>query len=65
MDHNYVDIEAYVQRAQKLRSDALGEFFSAGLRRLKQLFSRLKQNGMSSNAGVAKPSACIDSYYWP
>jgi hypothetical protein len=63
MDKDYVDIEAYVQRARKLRSEAVGEIFSAGLQGLKQLFTSLKPRRMPRDAVVANPSAFMDIRY--
>jgi hypothetical protein len=43
MEHHYDNIQATVQHANKLRSDALGELLEAGWNKLAQLGKRLMQ----------------------
>lgn len=40
-DYNYEDIDAYIRRAQQLRSQALGQWISAGFAACKRLAVRL------------------------
>ncbi|MBV5300020.1 MAG: hypothetical protein JZU64_18290 [Rhodoferax sp.] len=41
MKYSYIEIEAHIRQAQKLRSEAMGEILCAGWSSFKQLVNRL------------------------
>ena len=57
MDQNYIDIDAHIRRAQKLRSEAMGVLISSGLDRCKQFLVRFQYSGPARNTSGASPSA--------
>jgi hypothetical protein len=59
MEYTYIDIEAYVRRAQQQRSDALGEILSAGWKSFKQACVSLKQNLLHPGTRSVDTSATL------
>lgn len=55
-DYSYEDIEAYIRRANQLRSQALGELFSAGWAAGKRLYLHLLHREQASRQPVKQSS---------
>lgn len=53
MEYSYIEIEAFVRRAQQQRSDAMGEILSHSWKNLKQLLSRLAHHHAHSDKHLA------------
>jgi hypothetical protein len=41
MEHTYIDIEAHIREANRLRSDAMGEILASGWHKLTRLVTSL------------------------
>lgn len=57
MEYSYTDIEAHIREAKKLRSEALGEIFSAGCTKTAQWLKMLTQNHRHKHSTAASSSA--------
>ena len=56
MEYSYIDIEARIHQAQKMRSEALGEILSAGYTKTVQWLKTLIQHKPHQAAVAAKSS---------
>jgi len=65
MEQNYIDFDAHVERARKLRSLALAEFISACFAGLKKFLADLQYPKMPRNTVVTNSSAYMDPQYLP
>ncbi|MFZ4624868.1 MAG: RSP_7527 family protein [Rhodoferax sp.] len=52
MEYSYIEIEAHIRQAQKLRSEAMGEILCVGWSSFKQLLSRLAYRQPQKSAGL-------------
>jgi len=51
MEYTYIDIQAHIRHANKMRSDAMGEILAMGWNHFKQMLSRLSHH--QPHAGLA------------
>ncbi|MDD2918551.1 RSP_7527 family protein [Rhodoferax sp.] len=57
MEYQYSDIEAHIRQAQKLRSEALGEFLSAGWNTCMTWFKHHAQRLLHKHIVAARSTA--------
>jgi len=53
MKYNYIDIEAFVRRAQQQRSDAMGEILSHSWKNFREMLSRLVHHHAHSDGHLS------------
>lgn len=49
MENTYIDIDAHIREANRLRSEAIGEFLASGWHKLTHLLLRLVRHQVASN----------------
>ncbi len=59
MEYQYSDIEAHIRRAEKLRSEALGAFLSAGLHKCVAFFKGLVERKFEKNVVAARSAPAV------
>ena len=57
MEYQYIDIEAHIRNAHKLRSEALNEILSAAWKRTARGFKRLTNRKLHTHIVAARSSA--------
>ena len=57
MEYRYIDIEAHIRTAQRLRSEALGDILATVWNKCAQWFGRLASHQLQPHGAVAKASA--------
>ncbi|HSN80100.1 MAG TPA: hypothetical protein VLR44_06945 [Rhodoferax sp.] len=59
MEYQYTDIEAHIRRANRLRSEALGEILSVGFHKCVQFFNGLVQRKFQKSVVAARSSPAV------
>jgi hypothetical protein len=54
MEHTYIDIEAHIREANRLRSDAMGEILASGWHKLFHLLTSLVHHQSPENHAAAR-----------
>lgn len=61
MEYRYIDIQAHIRQAQKLRSDALGEILATGWKSGVRLIKSFAHLPLHKNGHAARSTASASS----